>query len=296
MMEMTIVELRQLRCFVACCDHGTFTAAAASLHLVQSAVSSSVAKLERELGHRLFDRTPTGLRLTPAGAAAEGPARRTLREAAAVASTTAGAEGPAVGTVRLATPVNVRTGGLADALVELRDRHPGVTVAMRPSDRGSSGATRDLITGAVDLALGHFEPTPGVTVLPIAAEPVVLATARDHRLAATGGFTADDLAGERFIDLPRGWGPRIIADSAAPARRAVLEAADPRLALDLAARGYGVTLLSRSLVDDAPDVAAVQHRGAPLTWRLGLAHATDHTPDPATRAVITALRRNLAGA
>ena len=64
------MELRQLEYFLACCDQGTFTAAARSLHVVQSAVSTGVAKLERELGVKLFDRTRTVLVLTDAGRAA----------------------------------------------------------------------------------------------------------------------------------------------------------------------------------------------------------------------------------
>lgn len=72
------MEMRQIECFLACREHRSFTAAARSLNLVQSAVSTSVAKLELELGARLFDRTPRALELTEAGRAMVEPARSML--------------------------------------------------------------------------------------------------------------------------------------------------------------------------------------------------------------------------
>ena len=70
------MEIRQLECVVAIVDEGGFGRAAARLHVVQSAVSQQVARLERELGVRLFDRSTRLVRLTAAG-------RRLLPEARA---------------------------------------------------------------------------------------------------------------------------------------------------------------------------------------------------------------------
>jgi DNA-binding transcriptional LysR family regulator len=50
------VELRQLEHFLAVADEGSFTAAAARLHMVQSSLSASVRALEREVGAPLFVR------------------------------------------------------------------------------------------------------------------------------------------------------------------------------------------------------------------------------------------------
>ncbi|MFF5278721.1 LysR family transcriptional regulator [Streptomyces sp. NPDC000133] len=51
------VELRQLEYFVAVAEEANFTRAAARLHVVQSAVSTTIKNLERELGTRLLERT-----------------------------------------------------------------------------------------------------------------------------------------------------------------------------------------------------------------------------------------------
>lgn len=59
--------MRLLRTFESAARLGTFSEAAGELHTTQSAVSRSVAELERLLGHKLFDRVHRGVRLTPAG-------------------------------------------------------------------------------------------------------------------------------------------------------------------------------------------------------------------------------------
>src|SRR5881397_1366946 len=72
------MDLRQLAALVAVADEGSFSAAARSLHTVQSNVSTHVARLERELGAVLIDRA-TGT-LTDAGEVVVDRARRVRRE------------------------------------------------------------------------------------------------------------------------------------------------------------------------------------------------------------------------
>src|SRR4051794_19013597 len=61
------MDSRRLLTFRAVAHERSFSAAARALALTQPAVSQQVAALERELGARLLDREPGGLRLTPAG-------------------------------------------------------------------------------------------------------------------------------------------------------------------------------------------------------------------------------------
>lgn len=67
-MAMTI-NLRRLKAFISVADLHSVTEAAVRLHLTPPAVTKSVRELEKELGARLFDRTPEGMQLTLCGQA-----------------------------------------------------------------------------------------------------------------------------------------------------------------------------------------------------------------------------------
>jgi DNA-binding transcriptional LysR family regulator len=63
------MELSELEAFVTISRAGGFTRAAELLHLSQPAISRRIELLERELGAPLFERLPSGIRLTEAGLA-----------------------------------------------------------------------------------------------------------------------------------------------------------------------------------------------------------------------------------
>ena len=73
------MELRQLQHFIAVAEELNFTRAADRVHIVQSALSSSIRGLEDELRARLFVRSTRQVRLTPAGRAFLEKAREALQ-------------------------------------------------------------------------------------------------------------------------------------------------------------------------------------------------------------------------
>lgn len=72
------LDILPLRTFLAVAESGGFTAATGRIHRSQSAVSMQIKKLEQTVGHRLFERTSGGVRLTPQGEKLMGHARRLI--------------------------------------------------------------------------------------------------------------------------------------------------------------------------------------------------------------------------
>lgn len=285
------MEMRQLECFLACCDQRSFTAAAKSLNLVQSAVSTSIAKLERELGAQLFDRTPAGLELTEAGRAALAPAKRTLQARREIVDAVDSTRDEVRGEVVVGNLMNVATFDIAAVIADVFERYPEVTMQMRQSTTGVSGNLAGVRDGSLDLALvGGVEPVaPGLTLHPIASESLVLCTHPDDPLARRR-FRTSDLDGVRFVDFPPGWGTRAIVDELIPNRNTVIEVADQLFALELVSKRFGVTIVPRSVAEPVPGVAIVERAGTPIPWRLFVARHAQRTPSNAARAVIDAIR------
>src|SRR5216683_6956542 len=74
------MELRHLRYFVAAGEEQHFGRAAARLHLAQPALSRQIQDLEYEIGFKLFDRLPRGVKISAAGKSFLADARRILQE------------------------------------------------------------------------------------------------------------------------------------------------------------------------------------------------------------------------
>lgn len=74
------MEIHQLRYFVAVAEVGSFRQAAARCHVAQPSLSQQIKKLEKQLGHQLFDRLGRGIALTEAGQALLPRAKRILAE------------------------------------------------------------------------------------------------------------------------------------------------------------------------------------------------------------------------
>ncbi|MFI7666781.1 LysR family transcriptional regulator [Nocardia sp. NPDC049526] len=285
------MEMRQIECFLACLEHRSFTAAARSLDLVQSAVSTSVAKLEHELGARLFDRTPRALELTEAGHAMVEPAKAMLRARREVVDAIDTARGQVRGEVVIGNLMNVHTIDLASVIADMHRQYPSITLQMRQSTSGVAGNIAGLRDGSLDIALvaGMFDDLSGITLHPVHPETLVLCTAPTHPLAGRRFRTAD-LDGVRFIDFPPGWGIRGIADILFPDRRTVIEVADQIFALELAANDFGATLIPKSVATRATGIV-YSEAAEPIPWKLAIAYSARRTPSNAARTVIEALRR-----
>src|SRR5437764_4386308 len=144
------MELHQLRYIVEVAETNSFTRAAERCHVVQSALSHQIARLERELGARLFERTSRRVRLTPAGAAFLPAARQCLDAAERAVAEVAAAVGEIRGRLAVGLIPTVAAVDIPGALRDFRQRYPAVRIRLRV------GASDDLVEevrqGAIEVA------------------------------------------------------------------------------------------------------------------------------------------------
>lgn len=174
------IELRQVRCFVAVVDEGTFTDAGISLGISQTAVSRNLAALENVLGVRLLHRTTRNVSVTEAGEQALAHARRVL---AAVVGLEQAVRGDG-GRIRL----GYAWSALGRHTLELQRRWAAECPETELELVMSNSPTAGLLEGSCDVAVLRRVPVAGkaarnVELQRIGAEKRYCAMAADDPLA-----------------------------------------------------------------------------------------------------------------
>lgn len=285
------METSQLETFIAVCDAGTFTAAARLRHIGQSAVSASIASLERDVGAELFVRTRKTAVLTAEGTALLPYARRMIASQREGYAAVSSARGRVAGEVRVGITAALGRLELGRMIVDLHRDHPDVRVHLLQSMMGSRGHLDLLRTKQLDLALISVpddRSVPGdVQVEVLLVEPVVAALSLGDRLARRRRVRTTDLRDRAYLALPAGWGAREVVDDALqPLGGPVVEASDYGLLADLVAADLGVAFWPKSAAPARDDVAQVRTE---LEWRLLLATHRDPLSS-ATQVVADSLR------
>ena len=145
------MELRQLRYFLAIAEYGSFSKAASTVYVAQSALSHQLAQLEEELGQPLFHRLPRGVELTPAGRAFHPHALSILRQVEDARHSVSQAEGEIVGKVIFGIPHSVSQALALPLLKAVRAALPRVELELTEELTGN--LTPQLRTGLIHLAV-----------------------------------------------------------------------------------------------------------------------------------------------
>lgn len=195
--------------FIAVADLGSFTKAAGQFYLSPTAVMKQINALEQHLEVKLFDRTATGVSLTPAGKVIYQDAaflidysKKSIASAKAAAHTldTTFCVGtsllnPAKPFMDLWYHVNSQFPDYKLHLVPFEDDHAGIL-----SEIGKLGEKFDFLIGVCDskawLSLCRF--------LPLGRYRKMIAVSREHPLAARQQIDIEDLYGETLMMVCRG--------------------------------------------------------------------------------------------
>lgn len=243
------MDLRQLNALAAVHDHGSFSAAARALHTVQSNVSTHVARLERELGATLVDRSSG--QLTEEGLAVLDRTRRINAELEAMTADVASIGDVVSGGARIGVIGTVGRWLVPRVVEAVQREHPLVHLVIL--DATTTSLIPLVQSGDLDLAIVNIPSAgPDLETLPLFAEDRVLVVPTDHPLAATGHVTLAEASAHQLLMPPAGTSFRDELDSAA-ARAGVeltaqAEVDGMRLLASLAFQGFGPAVVPSGAV------------------------------------------------
>jgi LysR family hydrogen peroxide-inducible transcriptional activator len=268
------MDLRQLAALVAVAEAGSFSGAARQLHTVQSNVSTHVARLERELGATLVDRT-TGA-LTDEGDAVVDRARRIQHELEALRSDVDALLHDVTGTARVGCIGTVGRWLVPQVLVAMRDEYPKVSPVI--VDATTTSLLPGLLTERLDLAVVNLPVgDPEITTSPLFDEDRIVVAPDDHPLAKLDRVSLAELGDYELLLEPQGTSFRDELDREAAAVGVTLrpqaEVDGLRLVASLTFEGFGAAVLPATAV---PTWLAGAWRRVPVDGlaprQVGLAH------------------------
>ncbi|WAL99700.1 LysR family transcriptional regulator [Streptomyces sp. Je 1-369] len=263
------MDLQQMRYVLAVAETASFTRAAEKCHVVQSALSHQVARLEKELGARLFERTSRKVWLTSAGEAFLPAARQALEAAERARAEVAAAVGEVRGKLTVGSIPTVAAVDLPAVLRDYRLRYPQVRITLRAGS--SERLVEQVREGVVDAAFLGVQPgfrPQGVRDRELAHGQHVAVVAPDHPLAAEEEVDLRRLADETFVDFAEGSAARSQSDEAFAAagvsREVAFEVSGVELMSRMVRHGLGVALLPAPFAAELHGVRCVPITDGPV--------------------------------
>ncbi|KQQ26640.1 LysR family transcriptional regulator [Frondihabitans sp. Leaf304] len=292
------MDVKRLELLRELAERGSIAAVAKATHRTPSAVSQQLKVLEREAGTPLTERQGRGLVLTGSG-------RVLAQTAADVAVALERAQATwddflvaPQGEVTLAT---FPTAGqmLLPGLLRTVAETPGL--AVRASDHDPATLAFPDLTGDFDVVIAHSPDGErswrgrGLTIVPLLREPLDIALPADHRLAGRASLALEDLVGESWIGVPKGypydWVYREIERITGTAPRISQRFSDTRITESLVGAGLGIAVLPRftsSGVRD--DMVLLPLEGMRAVRYVSVLLRPDRAERPSVRRVVDALR------
>lgn len=289
------LTFKQVRYFIAAAETGQISHAAMEMNISQSAVTAAIQQLEAQLGVRLLERTPAGVRPTIEGARFLNHARNIAAAVEDAVRSPLG-EGRAVtGTLRIAMTYTVAGYFMSRHYTRFRRAYPDIEVEMMELPRGE--IEKGIVSGWVDIAVMLVSNLANKAE--IGQETLFRSRRRlwlpaEHHLLAANEVTLADVAAEPYVMLTVDEA-RVTAEryweKAGLAPKVIFATSSVEAVRSLVAAGMGVTILSdmvyrpwslegqridlRALVDPVPsmDVGLAFSRTRPLSPAAGVFRA-----------------------
>jgi DNA-binding transcriptional LysR family regulator len=280
------MELRHLRYFVVVGEEQHYGRASRRLRVAQPALSRQIQDLEEEVGFKLFDRLPRGVKLSVAGKLFLEDARRILQAVSEATARAAHVARGQSGTLRVGFTENASWHGVVpDSFRLFREQQPDAELQLQPA---ASLEQLDAIrSGRLDAGFANFMPKadPELDQLAVAVHHLELAVPKRHPLTQLKKLRLRELTDAPFIWFPRRASPafydRLMHEcycGGLTSPRIVQEGLNEATILSLVSTGLGVGWVLGSARWRCPETVAilpVVDLNVPL--RLTLAWRRDNT-------------------
>ncbi len=256
------MTFRQLECFIAIVDEGSFTRAARRVGIAQPSLSQHIKSLEEELEGALLDRLPRGVSLTPAGRALLPEARLAVRALERGWQGARSALAVELGVLEIATVLSMAVGVLPAHIGIWHERHPNVAIRLHEFRH------RNLLEDAVEQGVADFAVGPRPLrrwdgpLENVAWEEFVLVVAGSDPLAGSRAVTLGDLREREWVLYHPDHGLAGIVDDicrgAGFRPRGTVRTSQAEGAVRLAAVGVGIALVPDNIVGPGIDCAVLR--------------------------------------
>ena len=197
--------------FVAIAESGSYRRAAAVLGVAQPALTVAMQKLEHSLGTPVFNRTPKGVSLTPAGEALLGYARRSLAVLEAGRIAAIDAASGREGALRIGFVGSAAYSFLPRVLPRFTQRYPGIRLELL--ENGTDSLLEELRAESLSACVVRqpIEANEEFEVLGVEDDCLVAAVPADHPLAGRANVALSELRDEGFVAFSSGDVPLLSA-------------------------------------------------------------------------------------
>src|SRR5882672_2551520 len=198
------MELRHLRYLVAVGEEQHYGRAAARLRLAQPALSRQIQDLEGEIGFKLFDRLPRGVKLSTEGKAFLVDARRILQEVNEATMRAGRVARGQAGTLRVGFTENASWHGVVpEAFRKFRREQPDAELQVNPLS--SLEQFEAVCSGRLDAGFIFNMPKTDreLDQIPVASHKIALAAPKGHAPQKLMKLRLRDLGGAHFVWFPR---------------------------------------------------------------------------------------------
>ncbi len=191
-------DVHALKVFVSVAQNLSFTRAAESLFLTQSAVSHQIARMERDLGVTLFERLGRRVELTRSGNTLLTQSRRVFAAMEEAATAVKQADQPDAGALRIGASATACQFIVPEALREFRECYPNYTLSITPGD--SPAVSEMLLDGSIDLGLLiKSERKSKLQYHPLFTDELGLVASPYHPISKLKKVRAQDLVNQKLV-------------------------------------------------------------------------------------------------